>query len=361
MGWFRKEKIRYWLVMLGIIVLILIAFNTVFTLVIHKKLANVVDKPGRWPAGAYIYDEKIGFDFASGVSGPIGDGSFYVKSHEFGFRIGQNDDAVAYRPGGILSLGCSFTYGDEVESEQTFTQLTANGLGMAAYNYGICSFSYTHALLKAEKLKEQGILDQLKPRYVVLGCWSGLPERSRSPFPPLASDNLAMPAACMVKENGQVRIQYPMQMGNVFEMVNQYRKDGARLSIQKFMKLFLAAPGYMYLYFKNNRLSQAVKSKNLRKELPDLDVYEFYLSGIERVFSAYGSRIIVLYMPNRTDEQPDPSMMEAIGRHPGVIFVNGLQAIERYHVPNREYALRHPQPDAHRAYALEIINTVTGR
>jgi hypothetical protein len=195
MGKHISKSVKYIVYMAGVILLVLVIFNTVFTFIIHGKLKQVVDNPGRWPAGAYIYDEAIGFDFASNISGPIDDGSFYVKSHQFGYRIGEHEDAKNWQPGGVLSLGCSFTYGDEVESGQTFTQRLADYLQLPAYNYGICSFSYIHALLKAKELKAEGILDRLQPQVVILGCWSGLPDRSRTPFPPLASGNLPLPAA----------------------------------------------------------------------------------------------------------------------------------------------------------------------
>jgi hypothetical protein len=174
----NSKKMRYRVYMLSVIVLILVVFNLIFTFQIHKKLVRVVSNPGRWPVGSYIYDRTIGFDFAPNISGHIGDGSFYVKSHQFGYRIGEDADATSYQPGGLLSLGCSFTYGDEVDAGQTFTQLAADGLNIPAYNYGICSFSYIHALLKARQLKELGVLDKLQPEHVV----SGMLERFAGPL-----------------------------------------------------------------------------------------------------------------------------------------------------------------------------------
>ena len=110
----------------------------------------------------------------------------YLSSKKLKYRIGEQEDAVSYQPGGIMSLGCSFIYGDEVNADDTFTQLIADSLELPAYNYGVCSFSYTHALLKAQKLKNEGVLDKLQPKYVILGCWKGFPEQSGSPFPPAA-------------------------------------------------------------------------------------------------------------------------------------------------------------------------------
>lgn len=356
-----KQRRNYLIYLVSVTILILILFNTLITFRIHKQLAQVASTPGHWPAGAYIYDEKIGFDFAPNVSGYISDGSFYVKSHSLGYRISQNGDANNFKPGGLLSLGCSFTYGDEVESGQTFTQLAADSLGIPAYNYGICSFSYTHALLKAEELKATGVLDKLQPEYVVLGCWSGLPDRSRSPVPPLASRNLPLPAAYITKDGGDVGIQFPLKTQNIFEMLEIYRKEGTGLSFKKFVKIFFAVPGYINIFIKSKRLSQQIKSRTFQNDASDFEIYDFYFSGIEKVFSGSSAQIIVLYMPNRQGEQPGAALMSSLAAHPGIIFVDGLQAIKKYGVPVHDYQGRHPQPAAHRAYAQEIVDAVKGK
>lgn len=356
MRYLNSKRLKYLVYMLSVIVVILAVFNTFITLRIHKQIERVVSKRGRWPVGAYIYDRSIGFDFASNISGPINSkGSFYVKSHQLGYRISEFEDPVSYGPGGLLSLGCSFTYGDEVEASQTFTQLTADSLNIPAYNYGICSFSYIHALLKAKKLKDQGVLDKLQPQYVILGCWSGLPDRSRSPFPPLASKNIPLPAAFLTKDGDDLKIQYPMKIQDVFSMIELYREEGTGLSSKKFMKIFIAAPRYIYLFVKNNRFAKAFRSGSFQNNVSDYEVYDFYFSGIESLFSDYASRIIVLFMPNKNNEQPDNALKEAVADHPGIILVDGLQAIRKHGVSSRDYVGAHPQPAAHKAYAEEII------
>lgn len=342
--------------MLSVIVVILVVFNTFITFRIHKQLVRVASREGRWPVGAYIYDKSIGFDFASNISGPINKkGNFYVKSHELGYRISETEDPVSYRPGGLLSLGCSFTYGDEVEAGQAFTRLAADGLNIPAYNYGICSFSYIHALLKAKKLKDQGVLDKLQPKYVVLGCWSGLPDRSRSPFPPLASNNIPLPASYLTKDDGGLKIQYPDKIQDVFSMIELYRNEGTKLSFKRFIKIFTAGPRYIYIFVKNSLLAKRLQSGSFQNDVSDFEVYDFYFSGIESLFSEYGTRIIVLFMPNKFNEQPDKALKNAIANHPGIILVDGFQAIQKYGVLDIDYVNRHPQPEAHKAYGQEII------
>jgi len=359
MKFLKSKRLNYLVYLLSVTLLILIAFNTYFTIYIHKKVAQAVSKPGRWPAGAYIYDPAIGFDFAPGISGPIDDNRFYVKSHQLGYRISEFEDAVSYLPGGVLSLGCSFTYGDEVEAGQTFTQLVADSLNVPAYNYGICSFSYIHALLKAKELKEQKILDQLKPKYVILGCWSGLLDRSRSPFPPLTSRKLSLPAAYIIRDGSGVKIQYPLKAQSIFTLIELYRKEGTEMNLKRFLKVFFSVPRYIYFYLKNNRLAQKLRNRTFHNDVSDFEVYNFYFSEIENVFSGYNSQIIVLFMPNKQNEQPDSALKKAVANHPGIVLVDGMQAINKYQVPVQDYRGKHPRPFTHLAYAREILHSIS--
>ena len=58
---------------------------------------------------------------------------------------------------------------------------------------------------------------------------------------------------------------------------------------------------------------------------------------------------------------PDKALIDAIAAHPRIIPVNGLDAIQRYDISVRDYMRKHPQPQAHKAYAMEIAAMVRGQ
>ena len=352
----NKKKLYYWIYMVSVIVLIFAVFDTIISFQIHKQLGRLVENAGRWPVGAYVYEPKIGFDFAPGISGPIDDNSFYVKSHRLGYRIAKSEDASSCQSGGVLSLGCSLTYGDEVNAEQTFTQLIADSLHIPAYNFGVCSFSYIHALVKAQKLKDEGVLDKLRPKYVILGCWKGLPDRSRTPFPPIASKNIPLTAAYLDRDGKDLKIHYPLSSRHFFELATLYRREGPEISLKKFIRIFTAVPRFAYVYLKNNQLLKKMKGLHAKdNSVSDYDIYNFYFSGIEKIFLPFHSKIIVLYMPVSVKDHPDEALTKALSNHQNIVFVNGSQAIKKYHIPKADYKGKHPQPATHMAYARETI------
>lgn len=351
-----RRRINYALYVIIVSIVILIGFNIYFTFRIHHQIVKLVSEPGRWPAGAYQYNPLIGFDFAPNVSDYIGDGSFYVKSHNLGYRIGQKENVTQFQSGGILALGCSFTYGDEVECEQTFTQLIADSLGIDAYNYGVSSFSYIHALLKAKNLKEQSVLDKLQPRFVILGCWEGLLERSRNPIPPLAR-SIPLEAAHIVKGKNGPEICPPANFKQAYEIINIYRNEGKKMSFRKFVKIFFVAPQYINLFLTNGKKSKK-SDKDAGHDVTDYEIYDLYFSAIEKTFSSYGSQIIVLYMPNLSFDMPDQALIDVLANHPEIILVEGQIAVDRFNVSSSEYQRKHPQPEAHRAYAWETIKLI---
>ncbi len=121
----------------------------------------------RWPLDVYGYHKTIGYEQTPGVSVRLLDRSFTSRTHELGFRIPLAQDQRTVGPGGLLSVGCSFTFvGGEI-------------LGIPSYNYGVSSYSYIGAPLKLEELEQRGLFDQLQPSAIVLGA-GGAPLSSRN-------------------------------------------------------------------------------------------------------------------------------------------------------------------------------------
>ncbi len=353
-----RKKFFYWIYMLSVIVFLLVVFNAILSYQIHRQLGRMLTKTVRWPVGTYIFDPGIGFDFACNVSGPISDSSFYVKTHRLGYRIAEQENPDTYQPGGVLSLGCSLTFGDEINAGQTFTQFIADSLNLPAYNYGVCSFSYIHALLKAQKLKSDGILEKLQPKYVILGCWKGLLSRSRTPIPPYRSKKLPLTVAYLDKHGETLVVRPHTNARSIFELAELYRKEGPGFSFEKYAKIFMAVPRFLYIYLKNHSLYKNMSKYYLEPKVTAYEVYDYYFTGIEKLFPDPQTRIIVLYMPVSTQDKPDEALLKVLAEKPRLVLVDGAQAVQDYGVDKKYYQGRHPQPQAHLAYARAALSVI---
>lgn len=147
----------------------------------HRQLLHDLG----WPPGAFSHIPKAGYAPTPGYNGTVASKQPYlrfdVRIHELGYRIPAEADQRHFSPGGILTLGCSFTYGDEVDSPWTQHAsqrlFEENGERMG-YNFGCTCYSYAEMIRRFELLESNGILKILEPQHVVIGGMYQLAERS---------------------------------------------------------------------------------------------------------------------------------------------------------------------------------------
>jgi hypothetical protein len=109
---------------------------------------------------AIQYDPIIGYIFRPGFS------DVYSSSDDLGLRhnvmISEGSSAPPRRPGGILAVGDSFTFGSEVMNHESWPANLERLLGTQVYNAGAGGYGPDQAYLRAVSL-----LDTLQPRAIV--------------------------------------------------------------------------------------------------------------------------------------------------------------------------------------------------
>ena len=327
-----------------------------YTVSYHRTLVNA-----RWPLGVYEYDAVLGYRMSPGFSARLLDGSFHTRTHALGYRIPEFADPVGVNPGGVMSIGCSFTYGDDVEAEQTFTYLVGERLGRPAYNYGVCAYSYATMLLQLRGLQESGVLDRLRPSVLILGVGDWLVVRSFSSFMP--SDELQYAYPYVRVRDGMLEIAPPpdvFSLDHMFRLQRAYFPEGRRdvpLTPWRFLLLAREVPRVLYANLLGNRERARLME---RYPVASERLYDFVLREIETITSAVQMRLIVLWMATRPQQELDPGLRAAVAQHPEVELVDGGEALRRDGVAPQEYCCgRHPGPHAHRAYARAIADRVS--
>ncbi|MDD3875112.1 MAG: hypothetical protein PHT69_00665 [Bacteroidales bacterium] len=319
------------------------------------KINILYSKSNRWPEKAYFFNSQTGIRLSPLLHAQMTDNSYYLKTHELGYRIDKLEDALSYRSGGILSLGCSFTFGDEVEASETYSHILADSMGAQSYNYGVCSFNYPAALLLLKKLSENHILDSLNPSMIVLGCWEGLHTRSYQSFFPMA-ENLILPCPSFINnKEGKIEIKCNLNKNYVFNLKDYYAsRRNQNLDIKTYFKLFPYATEYWIQKIKN--------TKDKKIEVNDemvYSMYDFILNEMQQQIDTSKTKIVLLWMPHQLRLQPHPALVElCINKYKDIILIDGYSAVKKYRVPELDYMRRHPQKSSHLAYANEIWEKV---
>jgi hypothetical protein len=357
----RVRPLMWWLVdrvglVLAGVTIPLVTLLVYYTVSYHHLLVK-----GRWPLGAYEYDSVLGYRLSPGFSGRLLDDTFHVSTHELGYRVPVFADRVLLAPGGVMSLGCSFTYGDDVEAEQTFSYVVGERLGLPAYNYGVCAYSYATMILQLRRLQESGVLDRLRPGVLVLAVGDWLIARSFSPFMP--SDDLQYAYPYFSVRDGEVEITQPprvFSLAHLFELQRAYFPEGRRdvpLTPARFLLLAREIPRVLYANLLGNRQRGRLKGG---PPVPSEVLYDFVLREVETVSIPAGMRLVVLWMPTLPEQIVDPALRVAVARHPGVDLVDGGEALRHDGVAADQYCCgHHPGPLAHQAYARAIADRIS--
>jgi hypothetical protein len=329
----------------------------------HRDLST-----GRWPIDAFRYAPGPGFELTPGLATRLLDGSYFVHVHRLGFRIPERADANEVASGGVLSLGCSFTFGDEVEAEDTFAQRTATGLGLPAYNFGVPAYSLASIIRQLKGLRERRVLEKLAPRFVILGVGDWLLERSLNPFVP--SEDMQY-AYAYVGESGvgsresgvspRLAVLDPPAWASIerrFEFRARYFPEAKRdvpLTAARAWLLANELPRVLRANFAGGRLRRTLNEK---LPFPSARLYEFVLGEVEKNVDE-GATLVVLALSVNPARPIDPGLVAAVRRHPRFLLVDGARALRDANVPPEAYCCgRHPQPAAHEAYATAVVRAL---
>ena len=304
----------------------------------------------RWPIGSYRYHETIGYEQTPAFSGKLLNNSFYYKTHELGYRIPEFADNRSYESGGVISLGCSFTFGDGVEAEETFSFLFADRLNKQAYNYGVCSYSYTSSLLQLEDLHKKGTLEKLKPSIVILGAGGWMIERSLSPFYP--TGGLQFAYAYIGNKDGQLTILQPKKIysrKHLYDLVEGYFDGDTRqvpLTFNRYLRLLSVLPRILKSDFDKIRFKpDDISSRRL---------YDFVIKRIITLLGEYSPKLMILWMPH-DGRKMDTGLVESVNGFGDVLLVDGLKALEKKSIDPDLYYYRHPNRAIHAIYAEQLF------
>ncbi len=351
--WSVRKRISYTLLLfIAPFLLALIALGIDEIQKLHSILTS-----SHWPVGAHIADPLLGFKPNPGFSGRMLDGGFSIHHHQLGYRIPHSSSATEIKPGGILAIGCSFTYGDTVEAEQTFSYQLGKKLQLPVYNYGVCSYSYATMLLLLKKLEEEGTLAKLQPRYLVLGMGRWLELRSMHPFYPAPPPRFTYPYFKLEGKTLTVAPAFPgLEAKKIFDLDIHYFENGKRETDWTLPRLWLLTQFVPIAW--HARLSKIEFDQRWNHPdflPPKILLYQKLVDDVEQFTLHHSLKTILLWMPGNENELPSPELPQALAEKKSLHLIDGNRAIQQFKILPAEYAGgRHPSSLAHETYATYI-------
>lgn len=330
--------------------------------VIHVFHLHTLMTQSQWPVGAHRYHEAQGYELTPSFDAPMLNKRYHIRSHDLGFRIPRGQSAGEVEPGGVLAVGCSFTYGDGVEGEETFSYQLGELLGVPSYNFGVCSYSYASVVLQLQDLERRGVLYRLKPKFLLLGAGSWLTDRSVSPFYPTAGLRFAYPY--LRPEGEGWRIARPpewMDSRHGFDFDVEYFPSGARdekLTVGHFFKLMAKVPRLWLAtlgraYYKAGRVMSPPQT--------DEPLFAFVLQSLQETSSKHRMTLILIWMPLFDGDAVDEDLLAAARAFPELVVVDGNAVLKDGNVRPAEFVGRHPSKKVHEAYARAIARALQGK
>ena len=218
-----------------------------------------------------------------------------------GFRVPVEDTATESngRPL-VLTLGCSFTYGDAVYARDTYPYLVGQGLKGTTKNAGCCSCGLSQMLILARKL-----IPSHKPDYLIVQYSPWLVIRARDPFTPTYGGK--SPAPYFYDDEG-VALHPPVFSTNITNFpIERYRSTPK--SIIDFISFLWNAGFPQFIYDDFNMSRYMFKRAIGRIPKPATDeskVVRYVYEEIATLARENGARLIILVLGDTPDPLPVP-------------------------------------------------------
>lgn len=196
-----------------------------YFLIISRPVYNATKRPHHYTSNLYDSDGKLGYKLKSNATGyfvwSYGD-SVLIETDENGFRKTPYGKRIG---GGLLFLGDSFTFGEELAAAESFPFKIGMVMGRRVYNAAVSGYGYAQMIYQA-----QNLIDELDPEFIVVQLSPWLAERATSPYMPAPFFKVPV---IHLSEDGALIDPYfesPVFELSQDDLLNKYRRSEASFS-----------------------------------------------------------------------------------------------------------------------------------
>ena len=313
-------------------------------------------------------DPELGYSAVPGASGfqllPGGDPQPVSYDLE-GLRVpsGQETRVPRQRPF-VLTLGCSYTFGDATLAEDTYAEVLARRLGGTALNAGKSAYGLAQMLILARRL-----IPRYQPDVVVVQFSPWLAQRGTSSFAHVTFGAAPVPYLAQDAE-GHVTIVPPAFRAALFDLPFP-RFDRPRRGPFEFLSLFFEAGAPLFVHDDVQTLRYRWHRRDGRFPVPAPDperLNRAVYAEITRLARDNGARPVIVRLSHPLEIHYQ-AMRELSG---DAVLVNAQAALDGRASDYDDYERRfahwrgsppvlvdtHPNAEAHRIIAREIVRAL---
>ncbi len=309
------KKIFFFVVLLFIIIIFI---SVLFLIIYNAKALSYYNESQSIKVRSFIKDDPIiGFTQKENLQLiQNSDFLFSIFTDELGARISSIRDVSSPKEVDILNIGCSYTWGDGINNEETYASLLEKSTKLKVYNIGLPSYSTVTSFLRFKEFVH------LKPKIIIYGYIEDHLERNIHPCAPTFSP-LCRPNAYIKwsKENKPL-IEKPMPIGNRY-----YKYMEQAVSPHNFglIDYYWAFKRDIYSALKQDwRGLNALADRDLN-ENHRMEAFDLALNEIQKSTQEINAKLIVVAIPYPGNPaKPNEIFYKMREKYPNVDFIDDL-------------------------------------
>jgi hypothetical protein len=313
-------------------------------------------------------DPELGYTARPGASGVqlLPGGAPQPVSYDLeGLRVplGQETRVPRQRPF-VLTLGCSYTFGDATLAEDTYAEVLARRFGGTALNAGKSAYGLAQMLILARRL-----IPRYQPNVVVVQFSPWLAQRATSGFGHVTFGAVPVPYLTQDPE-GRVAVVPPAFSAALFDLPF-FRFDRPDRGPVEFLSLFLEAGAPLFLHDDVQALRYRLRRRAGRFPLPAADperLNRAVYAEITRLAREQGARPVIVRLSHPLEVHHQA--MRELSRD--ALLVDAQARLDARASDYEDYQRRfahwvgsppvlvdpHPNREAHRIVAREIARAL---
>lgn len=310
-----KKKLSFALILFF---LIFVFFIFLFRFSYKEKALTHYNENRNIKVRSYIKEDSIiGFTQKANLQlAQNEDFSYSIFTDELGARISSKDAVTAPKQVDILNIGCSYTWGDGLNNEDTYASILESKTNLKVYNIGLPSYSTVTTLLRFKQFSH------LKPKIVIYGYIDDHLERNIHPCAPTFSPLCRPNAYVKWSNNHKPFIEQPMPIRDRYFKYMEQAASPHEFGVIDYIWAFKRD---IYSLLKQDwRGLNSLADKDLNNN-HKAEAFDLAFNEIQKISQEINAKLIVVAIPYPgAPSKPNEIFHTVLSKYPNIDFIDDL-------------------------------------